>query len=93
MILFISNSVLCPEFFACVIIATLAQYFTTIFSLNTQLSLFIYLFIYLIYLFFAAFGLHCCARAFSICGEWELLFVAVPGLLIAVASLVVERRL
>ena len=27
-------------------------------------------------LFLAALGLHCCARAFSSCGEWELLFVA-----------------
>ena len=35
----------------------------------------------------AALGLHCWARAFSSCGEWGLLFVAVCGLLIAVASL------
>ena len=35
----------------------------------------------------AALGLHCCARPFSSCGEWGLLFVAVCGLLIAVASL------
>ena len=32
-------------------------------------------------------GLHCCARAFSSCGERGLLFIAVHGLLIAVASL------
>ena len=38
-------------------------------------------------------GLHCCARAFSSCGEWGLLFVAVHGLLIVVASLVVEHGL
>ena len=31
-------------------------------------------------------GLRCCARAFSSCGEWGLLFVAVLGPLIAVAS-------
>ena len=31
-------------------------------------------------------SLHCCARAFSSCGAWGLLFVAVRGLLIAVAS-------
>ena len=43
--------------------------------------------------FLAALGLHCCARAFSSCGEWGLLFVAVCGLLIAVASLIVEHRL
>ena len=44
------------------------------------------LFIYLLFLFLAALGLHCCARAFSSCGERGLLFVAVHGLLIAVAS-------
>ena len=41
----------------------------------------------------AALGLRCCAQAFSSCGEWGLLFVAVRGLLIAVASLAVEHRL
>ena len=46
-----------------------------------------------IYLFLAALGLRCCARAFSSCGERGLLFVAVRGLLIAVASLVVEHGL
>ena len=49
--------------------------------------------IYLTYLFLAALGLHCCAWAFSSCGEWGLLFVAVHGLLVAVASLVVEHGL
>ena len=49
-------------------------------------------FIYFIYLFLAALGLHCCVRALSSCGEWELLFVAVHGLLIGVASLAVELR-
>ena len=43
--------------------------------------------------FLAALCLHCCARAFSSCGKWGLLFVAVRGLLIAVASLVAEHRL
>ena len=33
------------------------------------------------------------ARPFSSCGEWGLLFIAVRGLLIVVASLVVEHRL
>ena len=37
----------------------------------------IYLFIY----FLAALGLRCCVPAFSSCGEQELLFVAVRGLL------------
>ena len=38
-----------------------------------------------IYLFLAVLGLCCCVRAFSSCSEWGLLFVAVRGLLIAVA--------
>ena len=41
----------------------------------------------LIYLFLAALGLHCCAWAFCSCSERGLLFLAVRGLLIAVASL------
>ena len=44
-------------------------------------------------LFLAALGLHCCARAFSSCGERGLLFVVVCGLLIAVASLAAEHGL
>ena len=47
----------------------------------------------LIYLFLAVLGLRCCAQAFSSCGEQGLLFVAVRGLLIMVASLVVEHGL
>ena len=43
--------------------------------------------------FLAVLGLCCCMWAFSTCGEQELLFVVVRGLLIAVASLVVEHRL
>ena len=35
-------------------------------------------------------GLRCCARVFSSCGERGLIFVAVRGLLIAVASLVTD---
>ena len=45
------------------------------------------------FFFLAALGLGCCARAFSSCGERGLLFVEVHGLLIAVASLVVEHGL
>ena len=53
-----------------------------------------YLFIYLfVCLFMAVLGLRCCARAFSSCGEQGLLLVAVRGLLVAVASLVVEHGL
>ena len=46
-----------------------------------------------IYLFLAVLGLCRCARAFSSCGEQGLLFLAVRGLLIAVASLVAEHGL
>ena len=45
------------------------------------------------YFFLAALGLCCCVRAFSSCGERGLPFVAVRGLLIAVAFVVVEHRL
>ena len=51
------------------------------------------LFIYLICLFSAALGLCCYMWAFSSCGEWGLLCIVVRGLLIAVASLVVEHGL
>ena len=50
-------------------------------------------FIYFIYLFLAALGLRCCTRAFSSFSERGLLFVAVHGLLTAVASLVAEHGL
>ena len=50
--------------------------------------LFIYLFIY------GCVGVCCCcARAFSSCGERGLLFVAVRGLLVVVASVVAEHGL
>ena len=45
------------------------------------------------YVFLAALGLHCCVWAFSSCREQGILFFAVHGLLIAVASLVVEHGL
>ena len=48
-----------------------------------------YLFIYLL----AALDLRCCMRAVSSCSERGLLFIAVRGLLIAVASLVAEHGL
>ena len=47
--------------------------------------------IYLINLFLVVLGLRCCAWAFSSCGERGLLFIAVRGLLILVASLIVEH--
>ena len=56
-------------------------------SLESDQLCFFFFFINLfIYLFLAALGLRCCARAFSSC-------VAVRGLLTAVASPVVEQRL
>ena len=48
---------------------------------------------YFIYLFLVALGLSCCAWAFSSCSERGLLFIAVRGLLVEVASLVVEHGL
>ena len=54
--------------------------------------LFYFILFYFIYLF-AALGLCCCSWAFSSCSERRLLFVAVRGLLIAVASPVAEHRL
>ena len=38
-------------------------------------------------------GLRFCARAFSNCGKWGTLFIAVRGPLIIAASLVAEHRL
>ena len=43
-------------------------------------------------LFLAALGLCYCMQAFSSCRERGLLFIAVHGLLTAVASLVAEHR-
>ena len=53
--------------------------------MNPLASVFFFLIHLFTYLFMAVLGLHCCARAFSSCGE--------RGLLIAVASLVAEHRL
>ena len=41
----------------------------------------------------AVLGLHLCARAFSSCGKWGPLFIAVRGPLTIAASLVAEHRL
>ena len=46
-----------------------------------------------IYLFLAVLGLRFCARAFSSCGEWGPLFIAVRGPLAITASPVAEHRL
>ena len=60
-----------------------------------RLKLFsLFILLYLIYLLFmAVLGLRFCARAFSSCGKWGPLFIAVRGPLIIVASLVAEHRL
>ena len=55
---------------------------------KSSLCYIIYLFIYL---FLALLGLRCCVWAFCSCGERGLLFVAMHGLLIAVAPLVAEH--
>ena len=46
-----------------------------------------------IYLFLAAFSLHCCMQLSLVVASGGLLFVAVHGLLIAVAFLVAEHGL
>ena len=45
------------------------------------------------YLFLAVLGLRFCARAFSSCGKWGPLFIAMHGPLTIAASLVAEHRL
>ena len=45
-----------------------------------------------LFIFLAMLGLCCWARAFSSCGEWEILSFAVGGLLIEVASLTAKPR-
>ena len=47
----------------------------------------------IIYLFTAVLGLRFCAGAFSSCGKWGPLFIAVRGPLTIAASLVAEHRL
>ena len=51
-----------------------------------------YLFLFF-YLFMAVLGLRFCARAFSSCGKWGPLFIAVRRPLTVATSLVVEHRL
>ena len=59
---------------------------------RAQHTLLLAILFFLFNLFLAVLGLHRCTRAFSSCGERGLLFVAVRGLLIVVASLVAEER-
>ena len=66
---------------------------TFFFFFNFVISIFLN-FIYLfIYLFLAVLDLRFCARAFSSCSERGPLFIAVPGPLTIVTSLVVEHGL
>ena len=52
------------------------------------------LFLFLFFnLFLAVLGLRCCTWAFSSCSERGLLFIAMRGLLIVVASLAAEHGL
>ena len=59
---------------------------------HVEIVLFVCLLL-LLFKFLAALGLCSCAWALSSCSEQGLLFVAVRGLLIAVASLVAEHGL
>ena len=54
---------------------------------------FLFFKILFIYLFLVVLGLRFCVRAFSSCGKWEPLFIAVRGPLTITASLVAEHRL
>ena len=54
--------------------------------LSISMSLFNFIKNFFLNLFSAVLALRCFAHAFSGCCEWGLLFVAIRGLLIAVAS-------
>ena len=58
---------------------------------NHSLGAVLFLFVCFFNLFLTALGLRCCARAFPRCLSGGLLFIAMCGLLIAVASLVAEH--
>ena len=62
-------------------------------SLHFSQTIFLNIYLFYLFSFLAVLGLCCCARAFSSCGEWGLLFIEVHELLIVVASLVAEHRL
>ena len=68
------------------------------FSLSPLCPSFIYIYIYLIYLpiyilFLAVLGLRFCVRAFSRCGKWGPLFIAVRGPLTVAAPPIAEHGL
>ena len=64
-------------------------YLTSIILSSRSFLKFIHSFI----LIFGFIGTSCCVQAFSSCSKWGLLFLAVSGILIVVASLVEEHRL
>ena len=64
-----------------------------IYSQAFQPLFFLLTFYFIKKVFFGCVGLRCCTGAFSSCGERGLLFLAVRGLLTAVASLVEEHGL
>ena len=70
-------------------------YFFMSFSVSLSVLKFSFFFFNFIYLFIygCVLGLRFCARAFSSCGKWGPLFIAVRGPLTIAASLVVEHRL
>ena len=73
------------------------QYIIFFFFLIFQLTFFFFLtlglFILFIYLFMAVLGPCFCARAFSSCGKWGPLFIAVRRPLTIAASPIAEHRL
>ena len=71
----------------------ISRQFRKVFEVDGAIEALDVLYLFLKNLFLAVLGLRCCARAFSSCGEWGLLLVAVHRLLIAVASLVAEPEL
>ena len=78
-------NILTEEFLETLVLQYFDYYFT-VFWLFFFINLFIYFYFWLHWVFVAACGL------FSSCGEQGLLFVAVRGLLIAVASLAAEHK-
>ena len=66
-----------------------------IFKIINKVSNYVFFkfYLFIIYLFLAVLGLRFCARAFSSCGRWGPLLIAVRGPLKIAASLVAEHRL
>ena len=75
------------------VILILKKYIIFFFRGDWEVSFFFLILFIFIYLFLAVLGLRFCARAFSNCGKWGPLFIAVRGPLTIVASLDAEHRL